>query len=86
MTREEEVIKIRKRHYAIVYTSSVITYISFKHFHGDNLTYDLLQMPWREVIKHDSVDDALLNAWMTIFADVCDKHAPVKRRKAKAKT
>ena len=85
MTREEKVIKTRKRHYAIVDTSSVITYISFKHFHGDNLTYYLLQMPWTDVVKHDSVDDAL-NAWMTIFADVYDIHGPIKRRKAKAKT
>ena len=30
------------------------------------------------------VDDAL-NAWMITFLDVCDKHAPVKRRKVKRK-
>ena len=75
---------IRKRNYARVDTPSVITYRSYKHFHRDNLRYDLLQIPWSEVVNQDNVDDAL-NAWMTTFLDVCDNHAPVKRRKVKRK-
>ena len=75
---------IQKRNYARVDTPSVITYRSFKHFHRDNLIYDLLQIPWSEVVKHDNVDDALSD-WMAIFADVGDKHVPVKRRKVKRK-
>ena len=42
--------------------------------------YDILQMS--EVVKPDHVDDAL-SAWMTRFVDVCNKYAPVKRRKVK---
>ena len=78
------VIMIRKWNYARVDTPSVITYRSFKYFHRNNFIYDLLQIPWSEVVKHDNVDDAL-SAWMAIFADMCDKHAPVKRRKVKRK-
>ena len=78
------VIMIRKCNYARVDTPSVITYRSFKHFHRNNFIYDLLQIPWSEVVKHDNVDDAL-SAWMAILADVCDKHAPVKHRKVKRK-
>ena len=73
------VIMIRKRNYA-----RVITYRSYKHFHSDNIMYDLLQITWSEVVYHDNVDDALY-AWMTTFLDVCDKYAPVKRRKVKRK-
>lgn len=78
------VVMLRKRNSTKTDIPSVITYRQYKHFNLDNFVHDLHQMPWSDVGKHADVDDAL-DAWMTSFVGVCDKHAPVKRRNIKRK-
>ena len=83
-------------HYAIVCNRSshispdkanqhqTITYRSFKNFVESNFLNDLNSVPWEIIESFDDVDD-IVSAWMTLFTETLDKHAPIKSHRIKRK-
>ena len=41
-------------------------------------------MPWEIIESFDDVDD-IVSAWMTLFTETLDKHAPIKSHRIKRK-
>ena len=61
-----------------------ITYRSFKNFVESNFLNDLNSVPWEIIESFDDVDD-IVSAWMTLFTETLDKHAPIKSHRIKRK-
>ena len=61
-----------------------ITYRSFKNFVESNFLNDLNSVPWEIIESFDDVDD-IVSAWMTLFTEILDKHAPIKSHRIKRK-
>ena len=62
----------------------VIEYRSYKYFNADSFLNDLEHVPWHVVEDEANIDDAVLT-WNTLFSDVADVHAPIKKRRVQSK-
>lgn len=58
--------------------SKVTTVRCFKKCDTDELTLDLMNAPWQVMDTFDTVDD-MWDYWKTLFFQVLDKHAPLKK-------
>ena len=56
----------------------VTTVRCFKKCDTDELTLDLMNAPWQVMDTFDTVDD-MWDYWKTLFFQVLDKHAPLKK-------
>ena len=62
-----------------------ILYRSFKKFNADNFLSDLHKLSWYDVYNC-TCPDAALDTWKTLFLEVLDKHAPLRRKRVKQST
>ena len=73
----------RKSHTSVCKNAhQVISYRSFKNFEEAYFLSDLSSVPWEILEEFDHVDD-IVSAWKSLFLEVLDKHAPIKRHRVK---
>ncbi|MES9882533.1 MAG: reverse transcriptase family protein [Sedimenticola sp.] len=71
-------------HSASKNTHQTITYRSFKHFDETSFITDLHLVPWEVIHNYDTIDD-VLSAWMELFLEIVNKHAPLRIHRVKNK-
>ena len=59
-----------------------ITYRSFKTFDESRFLTDLSLVPWKIIQAFDNIDD-IVSVWNTLFLEILNKHAPIKRHRVK---
>ena len=69
----------RKHNSALDSTSCEITYRSFKSFDVNSFLADLAVTPWSIIDICNDVND-MLDAWMLLFTEMCNRYAPTKQR------
>ena len=55
---------------------------SFKRYNKEQFCKDVADIPWSTVESFDDINDAA-SAWNSLFVDVANRHAPIKRLKTK---
>ena len=59
-----------------------IEYRSYKNLNTNSFVADLNNVPWHVIENEDDIDNAVLS-WNTLFTEVANSHAPVKKRRVK---
>ena len=59
-----------------------IEYRSYKNFDVNSFVADLNNVPWHIIENEEDINDAVFS-WNTLFTEVADLHAPVKRCRVK---
>ena len=59
-----------------------ITYRSVKTFDESRFLTDLSLVPWEIIQAFDNIDDTV-SVWNTLFLEILNKHAPIKRHRVK---
>lgn len=66
-------------------TTHTITEIrNFKNFNVESFNDELERTPWRSVNNHCD-PNLMWDCWKTMFLDIVDKHAPIKKKRIKNK-
>ena len=60
----------------------VIEYRSMRHYDNDQFLDDLSNVPWGTEYIYDDVDD-LWRHWASLYTEVLDKHAPIKKKRVR---
>ena len=55
---------------------------SFKRYNKEQFFKDVADIPWSTVESFDDINDAA-SAWNSLFADVANRHTPIKRLRTK---
>ena len=65
-------------------TPRTIEYRSYRRCNENAFIQDLNKVPWHIVDDESNVNDAVLT-WNGLFTEVVDSHAPLKKRRVKAR-
>ena len=73
---------LKNREFVKLHAAEIREVRSFKRYNREHFCIDFTGIPWSIIESFDDINDAV-SAWNSLFIDVANRHAPLKRIRTK---